>query len=113
MRWSMPVKSLHPPTTKERCSIFPMNEISFFSSIETTFALAETSNGEKMPKVATKKRLSRRGWTPSDIKELKQHSKNKTPVKAVSTAMKRSESALRQKAFTLGVRLGHRRSKKR
>ena len=63
--------------------------------------------------VATRKRVVRRDWTRADVKELKQHSKNKTPVKTISRALKRSPGALRQKARVLGIPLGHRRLKSR
>lgn len=63
--------------------------------------------------VATRKRVVRRDWTRADVKELRQHSKNKTPVKTISRALKRSPGALRQKARVLGVPLGHRRLKTR
>ena len=41
------------------------------------------------------KRTIRRAWTTQDVRELKQHSKSKTPVKAVSKAMKRTPAAVR------------------
>jgi hypothetical protein len=63
--------------------------------------------------VATRKRVVRRDWTRADVKELRQHSKNKTPVKTISRALKRSPGALRQKARVLGIPLGHRRFKTR
>jgi hypothetical protein len=63
--------------------------------------------------VATRKRVVRRDWTRADVKELRQHSKNKTPVKTISRALKRSPGALRQKARVLGIPLGHRRLKTR
>jgi len=60
-----------------------------------------------------RKRVVRRDWTRADVKELRQHSKNKTPVKTISRALKRSPGALRQKARVLGIPLGHRRLKTR
>jgi hypothetical protein len=67
-----------------------------------------------MPKAtATRKRVVRRDWTRADLKELRQHSRNKTPVKTVSRALKRTPGALRQKARLLGIPLGHRRPKKK
>ena len=63
--------------------------------------------------VAARKRVVRRDWTRAVVKELKQHSKNKTPVKNISRALKRSPGALRQKARVLGIPLGHRRLKAR
>jgi hypothetical protein len=62
---------------------------------------------------AARKRVVRRDWTRADVKELRQHSKNKTPVKTISRALKRSPGALRQKARVLGIPLGHRRLKTR
>ena len=64
-------------------------------------------------KVTRKKRVVRREWTSAEVRELKQHSKNKTPVRTVSRALKRTPAALRQKAYALGIPLGHRRSKKK
>jgi hypothetical protein len=63
--------------------------------------------------VAARKRVVRRDCTRADVKELRQHSKNKTPVKTISRALKRSPGALRQKARVLGIPLGHRRPKSR
>jgi hypothetical protein len=48
-------------------------------------------------------------WTKEDIRELKAHSKARTPVAKVANAMKRTEGAVRQKAKTIGIGLGHRR----
>jgi hypothetical protein len=63
--------------------------------------------------VAARKRVVPRDWTRADVKELRPHSKNKTPVKTISRALKRSPGALRQKARVLGIPLGHRRLKSR
>jgi NADH:ubiquinone oxidoreductase subunit len=59
-----------------------------------------------MPK---KKTLARKLWTKEELRELKAHSKAKTPAVEVAEAMKRTEGAGRQKAKTIGVGLGHRR----
>jgi hypothetical protein len=59
-----------------------------------------------MPK---KKALVRNPWTKEDLRQLKAHSKARTPVVEVANAMKRTETAVRQKAQTIGVGLGHRR----
>ena len=48
-------------------------------------------------------------WTKEDLRELKAHSKARTPVPEVAKAMKRTEGAVRQKAKTIGIGLGHRR----
>jgi NADH:ubiquinone oxidoreductase subunit len=57
----------------------------------------------------TKKSTKRREWTKTDLKELKAHSKARTPVSKISKATKRTVGALRAKAFQLGIGLGHQR----
>ena len=54
------------------------------------------------------KRVVRREWSTQDEKELRKHSKSKTPVKDISKALKRTPGALRQKARNLGFPIGHR-----
>jgi hypothetical protein len=70
---------------------------------------------DKMAKKAKKttKRAVRRPWSKEDERELKSHSRNKSPIKTVVRSMKRTAGALRQKAFSLGLSLGHRRSSKK
>jgi hypothetical protein len=63
--------------------------------------------------IATRKRIVRRDWTRADVKVLRQHSRDKTSVKTISRALKRTPAALRQKARMLGIPLGHRRPKRR
>ena len=58
---------------------------------------------------AARKTVKRREWTKADLKELKAHSKAKTPVNKISKATKRTVGALRAKAFQLGIGLGHQR----
>ncbi|MGY4258068.1 hypothetical protein ACVI1L_005136 [Bradyrhizobium sp. USDA 4516] len=67
------------------------------------------SKGAFIVKKATKKRVKRREWTKADIKELKVHSKARTPVIKIAKMTKRSVGALRQKALNLGIGLGHQR----
>ena len=55
------------------------------------------------------KRAVRREWSVQDERELKKHSKNKTAVKDISRALKRTPGALRQKARSLEIPLGHQR----
>jgi hypothetical protein len=59
-----------------------------------------------MPK---KKAPFRIPWTKDDIRQLKTHSKARTPAVDVAKAMKRTEAAVRQKAKTISIGLGHRR----
>ena len=56
-----------------------------------------------------KKKIVRREYTKDDIKELRAHSKAKTPLAKIVKRMKRSEGSLRQKALSLGIGLGHQR----
>jgi hypothetical protein len=44
-----------------------------------------------------------------DLRQLKAHSKTRTPVVDVAKAMKRTDAAVRQKVKTIGVGLGDRR----
>jgi hypothetical protein len=57
----------------------------------------------------TKKTVARRLYTKEDLKNLKMHSKAKTPVDKISKLMKRSGPTLRQKARAMGLSLGHQR----
>jgi hypothetical protein len=54
------------------------------------------------------KKTKRREWTKEDVREIKGHSRAKTSVAKVSKVMKRTAGALRQKAWDLGLPLGHR-----
>ena len=58
---------------------------------------------------AARKTGKGREWTKADLRELKDHSKARTPVVKISKLTKRSVGALRQKALHLGIGLGHRR----
>lgn len=57
----------------------------------------------------TKKKIVRREYTNADVKELRAHSKAKTPVAKIAKLTKRSVGSLRQKALKIGISLGHRR----
>jgi hypothetical protein len=56
----------------------------------------------------TMKRV-RREYTKADEKELRGHSKARTPLIKISKLTKRSVGALRTKAFNMGIGLGHQR----
>lgn len=66
---------------------------------------------KKKKKMKTKQASVRKlkPWTSQDHRDLKAHSKAKTPVAKISKAMKRTVGALRQKARILGIPIGHRR----
>ncbi|WGD55862.1 hypothetical protein QA641_19410 [Bradyrhizobium sp. CB1650] len=53
------------------------------------------------------KKIVRREYTAADVKQLRAHSKAKTPVAKIAKQMKRTEGSLRQKAIKLGIPLGH------
>ena len=55
------------------------------------------------------KRAKRCEWTKENVRELKGHSRSKTPVSEISKLTKRTKDALRQKALHMGLSLGHRR----
>ncbi len=54
-------------------------------------------------------KIMRREYTRADVKELRAHSKAKTPVAKIAKLTKRTVGSLRQKAGKLGIPLGHRR----
>lgn len=57
----------------------------------------------------SKKKIVRREYTRDDVKELRAHSKARTPIAKIIKLTKRTEGSLRQKALKLGISLGHRR----
>jgi hypothetical protein len=91
--------------------VVPDYEVDDFNRIGSTRAASSNidpseAGVEAMPK---KKPPVRNPWTKEDLRQLKAHSKTRTPVVEVAKAMKRTEAAVRQKAKTIGVGLGHRR----
>jgi hypothetical protein len=64
---------------------------------------------EKLMAKKAKRRIKRKSWTKPQLAELRRYSKDKLPVKKISKLMKRTPGALREKARSLGIRLGHRR----
>jgi len=56
-----------------------------------------------------KRKIVRREYTKADVKELRTHSKARTPLAKIMKLTKRTEGSLRQKALTLGIGLGHQR----
>jgi hypothetical protein len=78
------------------------------ASKKTAKKPAKRAAGKSASRKTAKKRV-RVAYSNADVKELRGHSKAKTPLKAIARAMKRTEGSLRQKAMALGLRLGHRR----
>jgi Tfp pilus assembly protein PilN len=58
-----------------------------------------------------KKTAKRRAWTAGDVRELKGFARQKMPVARMARALRRSESATRQKLNGLGLSLRSRRAK--
>ena len=56
-----------------------------------------------------KKKIVRREYSKADVKELRAHSKARTPVAKIAKLTKRTVGSLRQKALKLGIGLGHQR----
>ena len=56
-----------------------------------------------------KKKTVRRAYSKADVKELRAHSKARTPVDKIAKLTKRTVGSLRQKALKLGIGLGHQR----
>ena len=50
----------------------------------------------------------RRAWTSVQVRELKTLAKKKVPAKRIAKALKRTEGATRQKAFSIGLSLDSR-----
>jgi hypothetical protein len=65
--------------------------------------------------MAAKRRATRREWTAKDLRELKSLARQKTPARRIGRKLRRSEGAVRQKAYAVGLslRVRGRSSKKR
>src|SRR5438105_2800926 len=62
----------------------------------------------KTGKASGGRKLNARGreWTKEDLRELKNHSREKTLATTISKSMKRTVAAVKRKAITLGLSLG-------
>jgi CRISPR/Cas system-associated protein Cas5 (RAMP superfamily) len=60
-------------------------------------------------KTAKSRKSVRREYTKADVRELRAHSRARTPVANIAKLSKRTQGSLRQKALKLGIKLGHRR----
>ena len=52
-----------------------------------------------------KRNGKRRAWTSENVRTLKALARKKTPASKIARALKRTEGATRQKAFSLGLSL--------
>jgi hypothetical protein len=73
--------------------------------------VVEASSNQREIEMAKKsrKKIVRREYTKADVKELRAHSKARTPLATMVKLTKRTEGSLRQKALKLGIGLGHQR----
>jgi hypothetical protein len=55
-----------------------------------------------------KRAKKRRGWTATEVRDLKAMAKKKTPAGKIAKKLRRSEGATRQKAFSIGLSLDSR-----
>ncbi len=67
------------------------------------------TNKKTVKKTAKKAKATRRTYSKADIKELRTHSKARTPVDKIAKLTKRTVGSLRQKALKLGIGFGHQR----
>jgi hypothetical protein len=96
--------------TKHRYGAFESSDLDRSQGIRTVIMTGVATNVcVETLKAKSNSRTRRRPWTKAEHRELKAHSKNRTPVAKISRAMKRTVGALRQQAFALGLPLGHRR----
>jgi hypothetical protein len=59
--------------------------------------------------MAAKRRVIRREWSSSDVRELRILARQRTPARVICRKLRRSEGAVRQKAFAMGLSLRARR----
>ena len=75
-------------------------------------AIKRVGTSRKQVERALRKSAGRgpkRPWTKAEHRELKAHSKKRTPVAKIARLLKRTAGAVRQQAFQLGFGVGHQR----
>lgn len=70
---------------------------------------ATKKSATKKPAAKAVKASARRMWTKEDLRVLKTQAKQKMTAPKIAKALGRTEGALRQKAFSVGVSLDSRR----
>ena len=58
-------------------------------------------------------RRKRRDWSASDLRALKSMARKKTPARRIGASLKRSEGAVRQKAYAVGLSLNTRKRRRK
>jgi hypothetical protein len=67
---------------------------------------------ESMEMAAARRRV-RRDWSKSDLSALKAMAREKTPARRIGAKLKRSEGAVRQKAYAVGLSLNTRKRRRK
>lgn len=57
----------------------------------------------------TKKASTRKTWSAKDDAAIRKHSRIKSRVSGIAKLLKRSETAIRQRAYALSLPIGHQR----
>ena len=55
--------------------------------------------------MAAKRNATRREWTKQDLRDLKSLARERTPARSIGRKLRRSEGAVRQKAYAVGISL--------
>jgi hypothetical protein len=63
--------------------------------------------------MAGARRKVRRDWSKSDLRTLKALARQKTPARRIGSKLKRSEGAVRQKAYAVGLSLNTRKRRRK
>lgn len=53
-------------------------------------------------------KIVRKSWTTQSLKRLKEHSRQRTPIQAISRELDRTTYALRRQASRMGIPIGER-----
>jgi hypothetical protein len=67
---------------------------------------------ETMEMAAARRRV-RRDWSKGDLSTLKALARQKTPARRIGAKLKRSEGAVRQKAYAVGLSLNTRKRRRK
>jgi hypothetical protein len=62
------------------------------------------TNKENMD-MAAKRTVRRREWTKQDLRDLKMMARERTPARRIGRKLRRTEGAVRQKAYAAGISL--------
>ena len=59
------------------------------------------------------RRKVRRDWSRTDLRTLRTMARSKTPARRIGAKLKRSEGAVRQKAYAVGLSLNTRKRRRK